>query len=181
MSSDLWPPRVMELRFVALPVSAYVPLSLHTTHSRPLTPTLLPLPSSATCLCPPPLPPRVIKIARRERAPQRVCDMCATLLDPLQPFLVGATAACVQPPVHDALDAVSLRSWLNTPWSSSMADEVFKAANIVNAFSQVRFAYGAAGVVGIECQGRKEGRREGRKEGRKEGSKGGRRSHSACI
>lgn len=63
--------------------------------------------------------------------------MCANLLEPLQPFLVGATAASVQPPVHDALDAVSLRSWLNNPWSSNMADELYKAANILSCFNQV--------------------------------------------
>jgi hypothetical protein len=65
--------------------------------------------------------------------------MCAQLLDPLQPFLIGTAAACVQPPVHDALDAVSLRSWLNNPWGGCMADEVYKAANIVHSFSQVRW------------------------------------------
>jgi hypothetical protein len=64
--------------------------------------------------------------------------MCASLLEPLQPFLVGATAASVQPPVHDALDAISLRSWLNSPWSGSMADELYKAANILRKFNDVR-------------------------------------------
>lgn len=71
------------------------------------------------------------------RDPQRVCDMCASLLEPLQPFLVGATAASVQPPVHDSLDAVSLRSWLNNPFSSNMADELYKAANILSCFNKV--------------------------------------------
>jgi hypothetical protein len=63
--------------------------------------------------------------------------MCASLLEPLQPFLVGATAASVQPPVHDALDAISLRSWLNSPWSGNMADELYKAANILRKFNAV--------------------------------------------
>jgi hypothetical protein len=75
---------------------------------------------------------------RRERAPQRCCELCAALLEPLQAFLIAANAAACQPPVHDALDAVCLRSWLNQPWGSCMADEVFKAANIVRAFTQVR-------------------------------------------
>lgn len=75
-----------------------------------------------------------------------VCELCAQLLDPLQAFLIGTGAACVAPPVHDALDAVSLRSWLNNPWGSCMADEVYKAANIVNAFSQVRGVCGAVWV-----------------------------------
>jgi hypothetical protein len=65
--------------------------------------------------------------------------MCASLLDPLQPFLVGATAASVQPPVHDALDAISLRSWLNSPWAGNMTDELYKGANILRKFNEVRF------------------------------------------
>ncbi|KAF6266021.1 hypothetical protein COO60DRAFT_1676403 [Scenedesmus sp. NREL 46B-D3] len=77
------------------------------------------------------LPPRF-----KERDPQRVCSMCASLLEPLQPFLVGATAASVQPPVHDALDAISLRSWLNSPWGGSMAGELYKAANILRKFNE---------------------------------------------
>ncbi|KAF8059433.1 Sh3yl1 [Scenedesmus sp. PABB004] len=77
------------------------------------------------------LPPRF-----KERDPQRVCDMCAGLLEPLQAFLVGAAAASVQPPVHDALDAVSLRSWLNSPWGGDMAAEVYKASNIIRTFNQ---------------------------------------------
>lgn len=50
------------------------------------------------------LPPRY-----NQREPQRVCEMCRSLLEPLQPYLVGALSRSVQPPVHDALDAVSLR------------------------------------------------------------------------
>jgi hypothetical protein len=78
--------------------------------------------------------------------------MCAQLLDPLQPFLIGATSACVQPPVHDALDAVSLRSWLNNPWGSCMADELYKGANIVNAFSQVSYVLWRGGGGGEEVE-----------------------------
>eukprot|EP00879_Flechtneria_rotunda_P009791 GHRR01010241.1.p1 GENE.GHRR01010241.1~~GHRR01010241.1.p1 ORF type:complete len:565 (+),score=243.91 GHRR01010241.1:902-2596(+) len=77
------------------------------------------------------LPPRF-----KERDPQRVCAMCASLLEPLQPFLVGATAASVQLPVHDALDAISLRSWLNSPWTSCMSEELYKAANILRNFNE---------------------------------------------
>jgi len=50
------------------------------------------------------LPPRY-----NQREPQRVCEMCSCLLQPLQPYLVGALSRSVQPPVHDAMDAVSLR------------------------------------------------------------------------
>lgn len=64
--------------------------------------------------------------------------MCAGLLLPLQPFLIGAASASVQPPVHDAVgDAISLRSWLNRPWGNALADELYKAANILNTFTHV--------------------------------------------
>ena len=79
------------------------------------------------------LPPRF-----RASEPQRVCEMCEGLLAPLQGFLVGAAAASVQPPVHDALDSVSLRSWLNAPYSSSMQVELYKAANILQAYVKAR-------------------------------------------
>ncbi|GBF96574.1 hypothetical protein Rsub_09157 [Raphidocelis subcapitata] len=75
------------------------------------------------------LPPRY-----NQREPQRVCEMCSCLLQPLQPYLVGALSRSVQPPVHDAIDAVSLRSWLNSPVSSSLEDDVFKASNILRTF-----------------------------------------------
>jgi hypothetical protein len=33
---------------------------------------------------------------------------------------------------------ISLRSWLNSPWAGSMADELYKAANILRKFNEVR-------------------------------------------
>ncbi|KAI8466576.1 MAG: hypothetical protein J3K34DRAFT_524441 [Monoraphidium minutum] len=75
------------------------------------------------------LPPRY-----NRREPQRCCEMCAGLLAPLQPYLVGALSRSVQPPVHDALDAVSLRSWLNSPVSGSLEDDAYKATNILRTF-----------------------------------------------
>lgn len=53
------------------------------------------------------LPPKY-----RQQEPQRVCEMCSTLLWPLQPLLAGTQAAAAQQPVHDAIDSVALRSWL---------------------------------------------------------------------
>ena len=35
-------------------------------------------------------------------------------------------AAAVQPPVHDSIDSVSLRSWLNSPWSSGLEGDIYK-------------------------------------------------------
>jgi hypothetical protein len=75
------------------------------------------------------LPPRY-----NQREPQRVCEMCSCLLQPLQSYLVGALSRSVQPPVHDAIDAVSLRSWLNSPVSGSLEDDVYKATNILRTF-----------------------------------------------
>ena len=42
-----------------------------------------------------------------------------------------------QPPVFDALDAVSLRTWVNSPYCSSLEGDVFKAANVLSKFTKV--------------------------------------------
>lgn len=60
-------------------------------------------------------------------------------------------AAAAQPPVHDAvLDSVSLRAWLNAPYCSSLEQDLYKAANVLAKFTQVR---GAQGVEGREAGG----------------------------
>lgn len=74
---------------------------------------------------------------RPHREPQRVCEMCSALLAPLQPWLVGALSPSCQPPVHDAVDAIALRSWVNVPWSGSLSDDVYKAANMLRSFADV--------------------------------------------
>jgi hypothetical protein len=51
------------------------------------------------------------------------------------PCLVQTTAA--QPPVFDALDAVSLRTWINMPYCSTLEGDIFKAANVLSKFTQV--------------------------------------------
>jgi hypothetical protein len=48
-------------------------------------------------------------------------------------------------PVHDALDAISLRSWLNSPWAGNMADQLYKGANILRKFNEV----GLVAVFGL--------------------------------
>lgn len=77
------------------------------------------------------LPP---KFASRE--PRRVCELCSSLLGPLQPFLAGTQSAAVQPPVHDAIDSVSLRSWFNKPWSYGLEEDIYKGANILQTFTR---------------------------------------------
>ena len=66
-----------------------------------------------------------------------MCELCSSVLLPLQPFLAGTQARAVQPPVHDATDSVALRSWLNTPWTSSLEADLYKVANIINTFTRV--------------------------------------------
>lgn len=49
-----------------------------------------------------------------------------------------AQTTAAQPPVFDALDAVSLRTWFNAPYCSTLEGDVFKAANVLNKFTKVR-------------------------------------------
>ncbi|KAG1674919.1 hypothetical protein FOA52_014712 [Chlamydomonas sp. UWO 241] len=70
------------------------------------------------------------------REPQRTCELCSSLLLPLQPFLAGTQSAAVQPPIHDSIDSVSLRSWLNSPWSTTLDGDIYKAANILHTFTR---------------------------------------------
>lgn len=73
----------------------------------------------------------------RLRDPQRCCEMCSIMLLPLQPYLTGTVSRAVQPPVHDAIDNVSLRSWLNMPWTRSLEDDCYQVANIIQTFAKV--------------------------------------------
>jgi hypothetical protein len=72
--------------------------------------------------------------------------MCASLLAPLQSYLVGALSASSQPPVYDALDAISLRSWFNSPWTAGLEQDIYKATNMVQTF--VKVGRGGNGMVG---------------------------------
>lgn len=67
-----------------------------------------------------------------------MCGLCAAVLAPLQGYLVGTLSASSQHPVHDALDAVSLRSWFNSPWTSTLEADIYKSTNMVLGFTQVR-------------------------------------------
>lgn len=58
------------------------------------------------------------------------------MLQPLQPYLAGTLSRANQPPVHDAVDSVSLRSWLNNPCTASLEADIYKAANIVQTFTR---------------------------------------------
>ncbi len=62
-----------------------------------------------------------------------------------------AQATAAQPPVHDAvLDSVSLRAWLNAPYCASLEQDVFKAANVLAKFTQVRALEGGSAVPRVQ-------------------------------
>jgi hypothetical protein len=76
------------------------------------------------------------------RTPQRVCELCSGVLAPHQQLLAGTLAAAAQPPVQDSPDAISLRAWLNSPWTGTLGEDIFKAANLLTTFVKVRFCAG---------------------------------------
>ncbi|KAK9868579.1 hypothetical protein WJX84_008848 [Apatococcus fuscideae] len=78
------------------------------------------------------LPPKF-----QTKQPERVCDTCASTLKPLQPFLAGTISEAVRPAVHDVTDASVLRSWVNNPFSTSLAADIYKATNIVRSWATV--------------------------------------------
>lgn len=49
-----------------------------------------------------------------------MCELCATALGPHQQLLAGTLAAAAQPPVQDSPDAISLRAWVNPPWTTAL-------------------------------------------------------------
>lgn len=81
--------------------------------------------------------------------------MCRSLLEPLQPYLVGHLSRSVQPPVHDTIDAISLRSWINNPWSAGLDADLYKATNILNTFIAAARLEPEKGVPTAVLQGAK--------------------------
>ncbi|GAX77119.1 hypothetical protein CEUSTIGMA_g4565.t1 [Chlamydomonas eustigma] len=94
------------------------------------------------------LPPKYM-----HREPQRVCELCSSMLKPLQSFLASTQAASVQPPVRDSFDPVSLRSWVNSPWSSTLEEDIFKVSNILQTFTRALRLSPEAGIPGVVLQG----------------------------
>eukprot|EP00201_Polytomella_parva_P013317 CAMPEP_0175055360 /NCGR_PEP_ID=MMETSP0052_2-20121109/10033_1 /TAXON_ID=51329 ORGANISM="Polytomella parva, Strain SAG 63-3" /NCGR_SAMPLE_ID=MMETSP0052_2 /ASSEMBLY_ACC=CAM_ASM_000194 /LENGTH=182 /DNA_ID=CAMNT_0016320189 /DNA_START=805 /DNA_END=1350 /DNA_ORIENTATION=- len=73
--------------------------------------------------------------------------MCAVAAGGQQRYLAGVLSAAAQPPVYDSPDSVSLRSWLNPPWSCGVEEDIFKAANILGSFSRAtRFGAWESGL-----------------------------------
>lgn len=94
------------------------------------------------------LPPKF-----QEKQPKRLCDPCAELLEPLQPFLAGTIAQAVRPAVHDVTDGSVMRSWLNSPLSSGLESDIYKATNILNSFAQVGSLQPEKGIPAAVLQG----------------------------
>ncbi|MCO5550456.1 hypothetical protein L7F22_003943 [Adiantum nelumboides] len=73
----------------------------------------------------------------REKEPQRVCDACYEKLEPLQEFLIHSVSNAAQVAIHDVTDNTCMRGWLNNPLGTSMEEEIYKATNILRAFSKI--------------------------------------------
>jgi len=74
----------------------------------------------------------------RMRDPQRVCDECYNKLDPVQPTLRNFISNAAQSAKHDVMDWTCTRGWLNLPVGLSMEHEIYKAANILRSYCQVK-------------------------------------------
>ncbi|XP_071716596.1 uncharacterized protein [Rutidosis leptorrhynchoides] len=79
----------------------------------------------------------LLPIKFRERNPQRVCDTCYDMLDPLQCVLINSISNAVQVAKHDVMDWTCTRGWLNLPFGLSMEHEIYKSSNTLRNYSQV--------------------------------------------
>ena len=72
------------------------------------------------------------------REPHKVCELCSSVLAPLQPTLVETLSRASQAPVHDVTDSTAVRSWLNNPLTRSLEQDIYKAANILLEVKKVK-------------------------------------------
>ncbi|KAJ9557583.1 hypothetical protein OSB04_012197 [Centaurea solstitialis] len=79
----------------------------------------------------------LLPVKFRERNPQRVCDTCYDMLDPLQGVLINTISNAVQVAKHDVMDWTCTRGWLNLPLGLSMEHEIYKASNTLRNYCQV--------------------------------------------
>eukprot|EP00249_Psilotum_nudum_P012362 c23738_g1_i4 orf=466-2217(+) len=84
--------------------------------------------SSGRCLMP-------FKFYKRD--PQRVCDNCFELLEPVQRILSDGISNAVQIATHDVTDLTCMRSWLNNPLGLSMEQEIYKATNTIRDYCKI--------------------------------------------
>ncbi|KAG2435848.1 hypothetical protein HXX76_007043 [Chlamydomonas incerta] len=87
------------------------------------------------------------------RTPQRVCELCWTVLAPHQQLLAGTMAAAAQSPVQDSPDAISLRAWLNSPWTANLGEDIFKGANLLTTFVKAIHRHPEADLPTAALQG----------------------------
>ena len=66
---------------------------------------------------------------------------------------VGTIAQAVQPAIHDVTDGSVLRSWLNSPLSSGLEQDIYKATNILHSFAQVGYLQPEKGIPSAVLQG----------------------------
>ena len=65
----------------------------------------------------------------------------------------GTIAQAVQPAIHDVTDGSVMRSWLNSPLSSGLEQDVYKATNILHTFAQVGYLQPEKGIPAAVLQG----------------------------
>lgn len=65
----------------------------------------------------------------------------------------GTIAQAVQPAIHDVTDGSVLRSWLNSPLSSGLEQDIYKATNILHSFAQVGYLQPEKGIPAAVLQG----------------------------
>ncbi|EFJ41459.1 hypothetical protein VOLCADRAFT_119689 [Volvox carteri f. nagariensis] len=59
----------------------------------------------------------------------------------------------VRTPQRDSPDAISLRAWLNSPWTSNLGEDIFKAANMLTTFVKAIRLRPEAGLPTAALQG----------------------------
>ncbi|KAD6795249.1 hypothetical protein E3N88_06145 [Mikania micrantha] len=79
----------------------------------------------------------LLPIKFRERNPQRVCDTCYDMLDPLQGVLINTISNAVQVTKHVVMDWTCTRGWLNLPVGLSLEHEIYKSSNTLRNNCQV--------------------------------------------
>lgn len=79
----------------------------------------------------------LLPVKFRVRDPQRVCDNCYDILEPLQSLLINSISNAIQPAKHDVTDWTCMRGWLNLPMGLSMEHEIYKASNTLRSYCQV--------------------------------------------
>ena len=65
----------------------------------------------------------------------------------------GTIAQAVRPAIHDVTGGSVMRSWLNSPLSSGLESDIYKATNILHSFAQVGYLQPEKGIPAAVLQG----------------------------